>query len=257
MPRGFCSRVGGVRRCGGGGAVLPGDGALLSCHWLHDSHFHISIPHPLKTPFPACNSFNFLIISSDGILAERSILFFLFLLLYFLQHWLENEGAGFIKATPQRITDMTYCNRAPPVVFIKFSYFTHSQAYCKKAHARMGAVKSTCTPETQLYIFSKQPILPPLCRLWWNRSCHAVTVCARRTNKRFSPGRSDLNGKATWQLCSERPHHQTPHPQLYTSTSGQEAFRSPRRACKTHSTRLPPPSENPFICRIILVPLLK
>lgn len=88
MARGFHSRVGGVRRCGGwgwgcwgvvwGGTVVPGDGALLSHHWLHCSHFHISIPHPLQTPLPACNSFNSLIISSDAILAERSILFFFF-----------------------------------------------------------------------------------------------------------------------------------------------------------------------------------
>lgn len=251
MARGFRSRVGGVRRCGGwwwgcwgvvcgGGAVVPGDGALLSHHWLHYSHFHISIPHPLQTPLPACNSFNSLIISSDAILAERSILFFSFSCSASLLsstvtdncEWLETEGVGLVQAAPQRTKDMTYRNRAPPVGFIKFSYFTHSQAYCKGAHARMGGggEERGTPPETHLYIFSKQPILPPLCRLWWNRSCHAVTVCGRRTNKPFSPGRCDLNGKATWQLCSERPHNQTPHPQLHTSTSGQEAFRSPRRA---------------------------
>lgn len=87
---------------------------------------------------------------------------------------------------------------------------------------------STLAPNTQCS-FS----LPAF---WWNRGCHAVTVCGRRTNKCFSPRRCDLNGKATWQLCSERPHNQTPHPQLHTTTSVGEAFHSPLHACKIYNT---------------------
>lgn len=133
-----------------------------------------------------------------------------------------------------------YCNHAPPVGFIKFSYFTHSQACCKRARG------CTFPPNTRFF---------PHSGLWWNRSCHAVTVCGRRTNKCSSPGSCDLNGKATWQFDSERPHNQTPHPQLSTSASGQEAV----LALPVQHTVPDPfhPPKIPFICRVFLFPLLK
>lgn len=233
-PRGFCSRVGGVRRCGGWWGV-----GCCRCRVM--GHYSRAIDFitvtftfpPPQTPLSACNSFNSLMIRSDSIRAERSRLFFS--LFCFFLNLLEHEDA----ALPT-MKGRTRCNHAPPVGFIKFSYFTHSQACCKRAHS------CTFPPNTQFF---------PHSRLWWNRSCHAVTVCGRRTNKCSSPGSCDLNGKATWQFDSERPHNQTPHPQLSTSTSGQEAvFALPVQHPVPDSFH---PPKIPFICRAFLFPLLK
>lgn len=137
--------------------------------------------------------------------------------------------------------NMMYCNHTLAVGFIKFSLFTHSQAYCERTHKKVcisthkdRGKKSINTPRTQSYTCYKHPFLSlfPLCPcLWWDRGCHAVTVRGRRTNKCFPLRRCDLNGKATWQLCSERPHNQTPHPLLHTATSVWEAFPLPA-SCK-------------------------
>lgn len=124
---------------------------------------------------------------------------------------------------------------------------SHKDRGKKRAWTRRKCSR-TLAPNTQCS-FS-----PPA--LWWNRGCHAVTVCGRRTNKCFSPRRCDLNGKATWQLCSERPHNQTPHPQLHTSTSAGEALRPPLHACKIYSAiSCPPPVRESFVCdRMSLCP---
>lgn len=42
----YRGRTGGAGRCVAGVLSVPGDGALLSRHWLHYSPSHISIPHP-------------------------------------------------------------------------------------------------------------------------------------------------------------------------------------------------------------------
>lgn len=113
--------------------------------------------------------------------------------------------------------NMMYCNHMLPVGFIKFSLFTHSQAYFKcthkkryaSAHTRTGG-NGARTQQTQSYISYKHtfsPLFPLSSSPWWNRGCHAVTVCARRTNKCFPPRRGNLNGKTTWQLCHIIKHH--------------------------------------------------
>lgn len=184
-------------------------------------------------PLPASNSLNSLIINSDGIRAERSILFVA--CTWTLQHWLKNEKKELASSKHcWRDGNMMYCNHTVPVGFIKFSLFTHSHACCKRTHRKVcisthedGGKRSMNTPQTQSCTCHKHPFLSlfSLCpSLWWDRGCHAVTVCGRRTNKCFPLRRCDLNGKATWQLCSERPHNQTPHPLLHTTTSVWEAF---------------------------------
>ncbi len=141
--------------------------------------------------------------------------------------------------------NMMYCNHTLPVGFIKLSLFAHSQACCKRTHKKgmhqhtQGQGEKEHGHTTNAYTCYKHPFLSlfSLCpSLWWDRGCHAVTVRGRRTNKCFPPRRCDLNGKATWQLCSERPHNQTPHPQIHTTTSVQKALHSPLHACKIYST---------------------
>lgn len=165
-------------------------------------------------PLPASNSLNSLIINSDGIRAERSILFVA--RTWTLQHWLKNEGGGFVKSRAERMENTMYCNPTLQVGFIKFSLFTHSQAYCKRTHTKLCIITHNDmkkTQQKQSYTCYKHPFLSLFSlgpSLWWDRGCHAVTVRSRRTNKCFPLRRCDLNGKATWQLCSERPHNQTP-----------------------------------------------
>ena len=117
------------------------------------------------------------------------------------------------------------------------NFIVHTLPYCGRntrkwyasAHTRTGGGKRAWTHRERSRTLAPNARLSPShCpSLWWNRGCHAVTVRSRRTNKCFPPRRWDLNGKATWQLCSERPHNQTPHPERRTSTSVQEA--SPTR----------------------------
>lgn len=230
MLRGFCSRVGGVRRCWGI-TLAP----LTSLQSLSHIHPPTLSTHPCQPVIHLVPWWSVLMAS------EQKGQYFFFCLLYFFPT-IEHEDAGFIKRGASK-NERHIAILRHQLVSLNF----HT------SHTHRHVVKD----DTQLYIFSKHPILPPLSWLWWNRSCHAVTVCGRRTNKCFSLRRCDLNGKATWQFGSERPHNQTAHPQLYTSVSGQEAFRSPCRACKTHSARLFPPSENPFTCLVVLVSTLK
>lgn len=96
---------------------------------------------------------------------------------------------------------------------------------CISTHKDKGGKRARTHRERSRTLAPNARLSPSHCpSLWWNRGCHAVTVRGRRTNKCFPPRRWDLNGKATWQLCSERPHNQTPHPERHTSTSVQEAF---------------------------------
>lgn len=195
-------------------------------------------------PLPASNSLNSLIINSDGIRAERSILFVA--CTWTLQHWLKkkkkkNWRHRLYQSTAERME--TWCIAIIHYQLVSLNFHCshthrhiageHTKRYAS-AHTRTGEKKSINTPQTQSYTCCKHPFLPlfPLCPcLWWDRGCHAVTVRGRRTNKCFPPRRCDLNGKATWQLCSERPHNQTPHPLLHTATSVWEAFPLPA-SCK-------------------------
>lgn len=109
--------------------------------------------------------------------------------------------------------NMMYCNHMLPVGFIKFSLFTHSQAYFKCTHRKVcisthkdrEGARRRHTPTSDTHTRSRS-----LCSFpspWWNRGCHAVTACGRRANKCFPPRRGNLNGKTTWQLCHIIKHH--------------------------------------------------
>lgn len=77
------------------------------------------------------------------------------------------------------------------------------------AHTRTGG-NGARTQQTQSYISYKHtfsPLFPLSSSPWWNRGCHAVTVCGRRTNKCFPPRKGNLNRKTTWQLCHIIKHH--------------------------------------------------
>lgn len=96
MPGAFAAGwegKGGAVGDGGWGDVGAGWWAFLPRHWLHYSHFH----PPPQTPLSACNSFNSLMISSDGIRAERSRLFFSLFLLFPKLTWTWSRGASEIR----------------------------------------------------------------------------------------------------------------------------------------------------------------
>lgn len=183
-------------------------------------------------PLPASNSFNSLIINSDAIQAERSILFCGMYLNFttLTQKWRKLASSKQCR----KDGNIMCCNHTLAVGFIKFSPFAHSQAYYTRTHKKVcisthkdRGEKSMNTPQTRSYTCYQHPFLAlfSVClSLWWDRGCHAVTVRGRRTNKCFPLRRCDLNGKATWQLCSERPHNQTPHPLLHTTTCVWESF---------------------------------
>lgn len=100
-------------------------------------------------PLPASNSLNSLIINSDGIRAERSILFVA--CTWMLQHWLQKKKKKRKKTKMEKPPsskeccedgNMMYCNHMLPVGFIKFSLFTHSQAYFKCTHKKKVCIST-------------------------------------------------------------------------------------------------------------------
>lgn len=107
-------------------------------------------------PLPDSNSLNSMIISSDSVRAERSILFVI--CTWTFPHWLKNVEMCW------KHSNMMYCNHMLGVGIIKLSLFTHSLAYfrhlCKRyasAHTRTGE-KSLNNPTYAALHWLQSPI---------------------------------------------------------------------------------------------------
>lgn len=135
--------------------------------------------------------------------------------------------------------NMMYCNHMLPVGFIKFSLFTHSQAYFKcthkkryaSAHTRTGG-NGARTQQTQSYISYKHTFSPlfPLSSSPWLKSRLPCRDCMRQTHEQVFPPEER---QSKWENdMTALPHNQTPHPQLHTTTFVWEAFHCPHYTYK-------------------------
>lgn len=130
--------------------------------------------------------------------------------------------------------NMMYCNHMLPVGFIKFSLFTHSQAYFKCTHKKKVCIStqqdrgewSQNTTDTILH-FIQTHVFPSLSSFLISlmKSRLPCRDCMRQTHEQVFPPEER---QSEWENdMTALPHNQTPHPQLHTTTFVWEAFHCP------------------------------